>query len=169
MNTGTIYDSYVEEMQNGGFIKKFSTVNENDIELSEDDTSIYITLERDCHALSIRGIRESKIKNKIVTRPYGIYIKIYDYKGEEAKPSDAVKFSIIELDRSYFNKPNIKYYTTYYHYPYSAVSSKKFLGVKKGIVITKDKKLEINIIRNVEHIKIGKLELLIECDKWYKS
>ena len=32
----------------------------------------------------------------------------------------------------------------------------------------KNKRLEIRIIRNGEILKIGKFEIKIECDKWFK-
>lgn len=165
----TIYDLFLDEMQKSGFEKIYFKIQENDIELSDDDESIYITA-RDCRALSIRGIRESKARNIISNKPHRMYIKVYDYNGEEAKPNDAVRFSIIEINRSSAlpTDPQNRKHTVFYHYPYGLVSGGKFLGIKKGIVITKDKKLEIKIIRNGKPIKIGKLELIIECDRWIK-
>lgn len=165
----SIYGLFLDEMQKSGFEKIHFKIQENDVEISGDDESIYIVA-RDCRAFSIRGIRESKTRNIISSKPHSIYIKAYDYNGEEAKPNDAVRFSIIEVDRSSglpTDSQNRKH-IIFYHYPYSTLSGKKFLGIKKGIVITKDKKLEIKIIRNGKPIKIGKLELIIECDKWIK-
>lgn len=165
----SIYDLFLDEMQKSGFKKIDFKIKENDVELSDDDESIYVVI-RDCRALSIKGIRESKTRNIMSSKPHSIYIKAYDYNGEEARPKDTVRFSIIEVDRSsgFPTGSQNRRHTIFYYYPYSSLSGKKFLGIKKGIVITKDKKLEIKIIRDGKSVKIGKLELIIECDKWIK-
>lgn len=168
----TIYDLLIEEMEKN-FVRIPSKINENEIELSDNDESILITPRPlDCDTISIRGIRESKIKKILSSKPHSIFIKLYDYNGEEVLPNDTVRFSIIEPNKQaspceQISPENVKR-TVFYHYPYSLLSGGKFLGFKKGIVITKEKKLEIKFIRNGKPIKIGKLELIIECDRWMK-
>lgn len=161
-----IYDLFIEEMENSGFVRVPSKIEENEVELAEDDEAIYIKTEhlKNCNAFSIKGIRESKNENKIVERPHNIYLKIYDYDRKEARPEDAIRFAIIGTKRSTGQSSVI-----YYHYPYELLSSGKFIGIKKGMMITKDEKLEIKVIRGKEPIKIGKFELIIECDKWYSK
>lgn len=162
----TLYEQFVEEMERSGLKKVFSNLDEKDVELSDDDDIIYIT-PKDCQAISIKGIRESTIRGKLLTRPHYIYMKIYGDDGKEMVPEDAIQFSIATLKKSGLPTliPDEWSHVIYYHYPYRAVSSK--LKFKKGIVLTKNKRLEIRIIRNGEPLKIAKLEIKIECDKWF--
>ncbi|MBU0895968.1 MAG: hypothetical protein KJ584_05165 [Candidatus Omnitrophica bacterium] len=155
-------------MERTGLKKVFTNLDEKYVELSDDDDIIYITA-KDCNAISIRGIRESAIGGKLSTYPHYIRIKIYGYNGVEILPEDTVQFSIAELKKSGLPTlfPDKWPHVVYYHYPYRTVSSK--LKLKKGIVLTKNKRLEIRIIRNGESLKVAKFEIKIECDKWYNN
>jgi hypothetical protein len=157
----TLYDELIKEMRNRGLSNKYSMLEEKDVTISDDDESIYITV-NECKMISIKGIRESRIKRRLSTSPHYIYLKIYDYDYKEAEPEDSVQFSITEFGKKLFSEDR---HIIYYHYPYKMVSAK--LVIKKGIVITKDKRLEIRIVRKNIPLKIGKFELKIECDKWY--
>lgn len=159
----TLYDKLIEEMEKYGFRKVFANLDEKDVTISDEDDAIYITI-KDSQSISIKGIREAKVRGKLLTHPHYIYLKVYDYNYEEAKPEDAVQFSITELGKTLEKKEN---HVVYYHYPYRKVVTK--LGLKKGVVITKDKRLEIRIIRDGKPLKIGKFEINIECHKWYKN
>lgn len=161
----TLYDKFVEEMNKTGLRKVFANLEEKDVTLSDDDEVIYITI-KDCQAISIKGIRESTIRGKLFVHPHYMSIKIYDYNYQEAKPEDAVQFSVAELKKSGLSSPEWPH-IIYYHYPYRVASSK--LKLKKGIVITKNKRLELRIMRNGSPLKIGKFALKIECDKWFKN
>lgn len=164
----TLYEQFVEEMERSGLKKVFTTLDEKDVELSDDDDIIYI-MPKDCQAISIKGVRESTIKGKLLTHPHYIYIKIYGDDGKEMMPKDTMQFSIATLKKS--GLPTLTLdewpHVIYYHYPYRVASSK--LKFKKGIVLTKNKRLEIRIIRNGEPLKIAKFEIKIECDKWYEN
>lgn len=166
----TLYDEFTETMESIGLKKVFSNIIENDANISNNDSIISISLHKDCHAISIKGRRESTIKGKVVTKPYYIFMKIYDDKGDEIRPNDTVQFSIAELKKTGLPTltKNTYSHIIYYHYPYESISTLPGLVLKKGIVITKDKKLEIKIIRNGTILKIGKIELKLECDKWFK-
>ncbi len=161
----TLYDQFVEEMVKAGFKKVFAKLDEKDIGLSDNEDIIYI-LPKDCQAISIRGIRESTISGKLLIHPHYVQIRVYGYNGEEIMPEDAVQFSIATLKKSGLPtlSPDQWSHVIYYHYPYRLATSK--LKFKKGIVITKDKRLEIRIIRNGEPLKIAKFEIKLECDKW---
>ena len=163
-----LYEQFVEEMERSGLKKIFANLDEKDVGLSEDDDIIFIT-PKDCQAISIKGIRESTIRGKIITRPHYIYMKIYEEGGKEMMSEDAIQFSIATLKKSGLPTltPDEWSHVVYYHFPYRVVSSK--LKFKKGIVLTKNKRLEIRIIRNGEPLKIAKFEIKIECDKWYKN
>ncbi len=159
----TIYDKFTEEMNKRGLKKVFSNLDERDVYLSDDDEVINVTI-KNCQMITIRGIRESSIKGKLLVHPYYTSLKVFDYNNEEAKPEDAVQFGISELKRS--GLPGEWSRIIYYHFPYKAASR---LKLKKGVAITKNKNLEIKIMRNGSPIKIGKFEIKIECDKWYKN
>jgi len=164
----TLYQQFVEKMEMTGLKKVFANLDEKYVELSGDDDIIYITT-KDCQAISIKGVRESTISGKLSTHPHYIRMKIYGYDGNEIMPEDTVQFSIAELKKSGLPtlSPDKWSHVIYYHYPYRTASSK--LKFKKGIVLTKNKRLEIRIIRNGEPLKIAKFEIKIECDKWYKD
>lgn len=163
----TLYEKFIEEMEKSGLRKVLTSIEENDVDISDNDEVIYIKA-KGCQAFSIKGVRESTIRGKILTSPYYIRIKVYDNNYDEAKPEDAVQFGIAELKSGSVNKyPDGYSHVIYYYYPYRVASSG--LKIKKGIVITKDKILEMKIIRNGAPIKIGKFELKIECDKWYRK
>lgn len=167
MEETTLYEQFVYEMEKIGLRKKFSILEEKDVTLSDDDETIYITV-NGCHILTIKGIKESMIRGKIITPPYYFSIKIHGYDGKELIPEDTVQFSITEFRKSGFpTDSDIRSHVIYYHYPYSIASSK--LRFKRGIIITKDRRLEIKVMRNRELLKIAKFELKIECDKWYKK
>lgn len=159
----TLYDKFIEEMEKYGFRKVFANLDEKDVTISDEDDAIYITI-KDSQSISIKGIREAKIRGKLLTHPHYIYLRVYDYNYEEARPEDAVQFSITELGKISSDKES---HVVYYHYPYRTVVTK--LGLKKGVVITKDKRLEIRIIRDDKPLKIGKFDINIECHKWYKN
>lgn len=156
----TLYEKFTDEMERQGFRKVFANLDEKDVTISENDEVIYITIKDG--PISIKGIREAKLRGKLLTHPHYIYLKIYDYNYEEAKPEDAVQFSITELGKGLSNEDR---HVIYYHYPYRTVVAK--LGLKRGVVITKDKRLEIRIMRDGSPLKIGKFEINIECHKWY--
>lgn len=164
----TLYQQFVAEMERTGLKKVFTNLDEKDVGLSDDDDIIYITA-KDCQAISIKGVRESTIRGKLYSNPHYIHMKAYGYDGNEMMPEDAIQFSIAELKRTGLPTLTLDEWShvIYYHYPYRTVSSK--LRFKKGIVLTKNKRLEIRIIRNGEPLKIAKFEIKIECDKWYKS
>lgn len=163
-----LYEQFITEMERTGLKKVFTNLEEKDVGLSDDDKAIYVTT-KDCQAISIKGIRESTIGGKLSIHPHYIRMKIFGYGGNEMIPEDTVQFSIAELKRSGLptSSPDEWSHVIYYHYPYRTVSSK--LKFKKGIVLTKNKRLEVRIIRNGESLKIAKFEIKIECDKWYKS
>lgn len=163
----TLYEQFVEEMERSGLKKVFTILDEKDLELSDGDDIIYIT-PKNCQAISIKGVRESTVKGTLLTNPHYIYIKIYGDDGKEMAPEDTIQFSIATLKRSGLptSIPDKWSHVIYYHYPYRVCSKLKF---KKGIVLKKNKRLEIRIIRNGESTKIAKFEIKIECDKWYKN
>lgn len=160
----TLYEQFIEEMERNGFRKNFVNIEEKDVMLSNDDEVIYVTA-NDCEAISIKGIRESKIRGKIQTRPHQISLKVYDYNYTEAKSEDTIQFSVTEFRRVGLPTidPDASFHTIYYHYPYTSEK----LKLKKGMVITKNKRLELRIMRKGKPIKIGKFGIKIECDKWY--
>ena len=164
----TLYEQFVEEMEGAGLKKVPTILDDKGVELSDDDKIITIKA-KDCQAISIKGVRESTIRGKLITHPHYIYMKIYGYDGKEILPEDTIQFSIAELKKLGLPtlSPDIWSHVIYYHYPYRSASSK--LKFKKGIVLTKNKKLEIRIIRNGDLLKIGKFDIKIECDKWYKN
>ena len=164
----TLYEQFVEEMERTGLKKIFTILDDKGTELSDDDNIISIRA-KDCKMISIKGVRESTILGKLITNPHNIYMKIYGYDGKEILPEDTIQFSIAELKKSGLPtlSPDEWSHVVYYHYPYRLASSK--LKFKKGIVLTKNKRLEIRIIRNGDLLKIGKFEIKIECDKWLKQ
>lgn len=164
----TLYGQFVEEMERSGLRKVFTILEEKDVGLSDNDDTIIVSA-KDCQAISIKGIRESMVNGKLLTHPYYISMKIYGDDGNEILPGDTVRFGIGKLKKSGLPTltPDTWFHIVYYHYPYRLVSSK--LKLKKGIVITKDKRLEIKIERKGELLKIAKLDIRIECDKWYKK
>lgn len=177
MEEETLYEQFVQQMEKIGLRKEFSILEEKDVTLSDSDEIIYVTIPigtngrttgtNSYSTISIKGIQEASIKGKIKARPHYISMKIYGYDGEEAKPEDAVQFSITEFKKGLPTASEISSHVVYYHYPYRTVSEK--LKLKKGIVITKDRRLEIRIMRNGAPLKIAKFEIKIECDKWYKK
>ncbi len=163
----TAYDQFVNQMEDNGLRKEFTILEEKDVDISDDDEAIYVTIGK-CHMISIKGLRESSARGKIISHPYYMSIKIYGNDGQEALSEDAVQFSITEFKRAALpTVPESRSHIVYYNYPYSIVSSK--LRLKRGIVITKDRRLEIRVIRNNSPLKIGKISLKIECDKWFKE
>ena len=156
----TLYEQFVEEMERTGLKKVFTILDDKGVELSDDDEIISIKA-KDCQAISIKG--------KLLAHPHYIYMKIYGNDGKEILPEDTIQFSIAELKRPGLPtlSPDIWSHVIYYHYPYRSVLSK--LKFKKGIVLTKNKRLEIRIIRNGDLLKIGKFDIKIECDKWFKQ
>lgn len=160
----TLYEQFIEEMERSGFKKVFTILDEKDLELS-DDTIICIA-PKNCQAISIKGVRESTVRGKLLTKPHYIYIKIYGDDGKEMMPEDTVQFSIATFKKSGLPTliPHTWSHVIYYHYPYRVSSKLKF---KKGMVLMKNKRLEIRVIRNGEQLKIAKFEIKIECDKWY--
>lgn len=162
----TIYEQFIEEMENNGFRKVRYVIDEIYANLSDDDEAISVTA-HDCHMITIKGIKESKATNGIVTTPHNIYMKIYDDDGKELEHNDMVQFSIAEYIRK--GLPTVgqrENCCIYYSYPYRSVSSGAGVKLKKGIAITKDKRFDIKAIRKASPLKIGKFELAIECDKW---
>jgi hypothetical protein len=153
-------------MEKSGFRKARSVLDELYANLSDDDETISITA-RDCNAVTIKGIKDSTIRNGLTCNPHNISMKIYGYDGKELEPSDTIQFGITRL--TYKGLPTMKpdeHTTIYYHFPYRII----YLGTtfKKGIVITKDKILEIGIFRKSNRLKIAKFDLSLECDKWFK-
>lgn len=164
----TLYEQFIEEMERTGLKKVFTNLNEKDVGLSDDDDIIYIT-PKDCQVISIKGVRESTVCGKLLISPHYIHMKIYGHDGNEMMPEDTIQFSIATLKRSGLPTliPDEWSHVIYYHYPYRTASYK--LKFKKGIVLTKNKRLEIRVIRNGEPLDIAKFEIKIECDKWYKN
>ena len=165
----TLYEQLIEEWESSGYRKILSKIDENDVEISDNDEAIWIT-PQNCNMISIKGIRESKKGGKLSTEPHHIFMKVWDYNGEELRENDAIQFSLVELRRSPSSFPTDtpkQSNTVYYHYPYWLASSG--IRLKKGIIITKDKKLELKVIRDGKLIKFWKLELCIQCHKWYKK
>lgn len=164
----TLYEQFIGEMERAGLKKVFTILDDKNVELSDDDEIISIKA-KDCQIISIKGIRESKVGRKLITHPHYMCMKIYGYDGKELMPEDTVQFSIAESKRSGLPtlSPDVWSHVVYYHYPYRLASSK--LKFKKGIVLTKNKRLEIRIIRNGNILKIGKFDVKIECDKWFEQ
>lgn len=169
MEVITPYEQFVYQMEKIGLRKEFTILEEKDATISEDDEIIYITvptIEDKCRAISIRGIKETVVKKRMVTRPYYISIKIYTYGGQEANPEDTIQFSITEFKKIGLKvATDVSSHIVYYHYPYKVASDR--LRFKKGMIITRDRRLEIRISRNSIPLKIGKIEIRLECDKWY--
>jgi hypothetical protein len=162
----TIYEQFIDEMQKGGFGKARSIIDEIYADLSGDDETISVTA-RDCHMITIRGVKDSTRGNGLGSSPHKISMKIYGYDGKELADDDTIQFGISTL--IYKGLPTMdpdKYTTIYYHFPYRIIS----IGTtfKKGIAITKDKTFEIKIFRRSNRLKIGKFDLELECDKWFK-
>ncbi len=175
----TIYEQFIEEMENNGFKKVCSVIDEVYADLSDDDDAISITA-HSCHMVTIKGMKQSERVTKEygrVTSPHNIYMKLYGNDGKEFEHNDMVQFSIVESVRK--GLPTMDYKDDmghrerenrciYYSYPYRSVSTRAGIRFKRGMAITKDKKLEIKAIRNSLPLKIGKFELAIECDMWNK-
>ena len=162
----TKYEQFIDKMEMNGFRKNHSTLNEIYAKLSDDDEVISISA-IDCHMITIKGIKESITGDKKETPPHELHMKIFSDGGKELEPDDAIQFSIVETKRK--GLPTMDPDTSiliYYHYPYRTVSSKYGIKFKKGISITKDKRLDLKIFRGSENIKIGKFEMSLECDKW---
>lgn len=162
----TLYEQLIEEMEKSGFRQVHSIIDEMYAGLSEDDETISVTA-RDCHMITIKGIKDSTIGKGLGYAPHNISMKIYGYDGKELEHNDTIQFGITKL--TYRGLPTMKpdmYTTIYYHFPYRVIS----VGVKlkKGVAITKDKILEIRIFRNSNRLKIAKFDLALECDKWFK-
>ncbi len=162
----TRYEQFIGEMEKNGFLKVRSVIDEIYADLSDDDETISITA-RDCHMITIKGIKESTMADGRVTIPHNIYMKIYSNDGKELDNKDTVQFSITELRRRELSK-NI-HCCVYYNYPYGSVSAGTGIKLKKGISIVKDKKLNIKAMRKSTPLKIWKFELMIECDKWFRT
>lgn len=171
MEEDTLYEQFIYHMEKIGLRKEFSILEEKDVTLSGDDEVIYITIPKtgndNYSTISIKGIKEASIRGRIMTHPYYIFMKVYGYDGEDAKPEDTVQFSITEFKKGLPTASEINSHAVYYNYPYRVASEK--LRLKRGIVITKDRRLEIRIMRNSVPLKIAKFEIKIECDKWYKG
>lgn len=164
----TIYERFIEEMEKNGFRKVHSYIDEIYTKLSDDDEIVSITA-IDCHMVTIKGLKESLRGNEGNTPPHRIFMKVYSEDGKELGHNDTIQFSIINIERKGLpTVDNNTHCCVYYHYPYGSISSKKGIVFKKGIAITKDKRLEIRILRNSKQLKVGKYELNLECDKWYK-
>jgi hypothetical protein len=161
----TKYEQFIDEMEKRGFKKERSVINEIYAKLSEDDEIISIAA-HDCHMITIKGIRESTRSDRQVTPLHHIYMEIYDYHREKMNDNDTVQFAIAEFRNKGLPtmEPDI-HRCIYYQYPYKTVA----LGAKfkKGIAITKDKILEIKIIRSSKPMKIGRFSMELECDKWF--
>ncbi len=163
-----MYEQFIEEMEMNGFRKVHSNIDEIYVKLSDDDNIISISA-LDCHMITIKGIRESKRGDGNDTLPHRIFMKIYSDDGKELEEGDTIQFSIVNIERT--GLPTInpgKHCCIYYHYPYRTISSKAGVAFKKGIAITKDKTLEIRILRGPKKLAIGKFEIILECDKWFK-
>lgn len=171
MEEYTPYEQFISHMEEIGLRKEFSALEEKDVTLSEDDEVIYIAIPttgtNNISAISIKGIKEASIRGRIMTHPYYIALKVYGYGGEEAKPEDTTQFSITEFKKGLPSDQDVNSHIVYYHYPYRFLSGK--LRLKRGFIVTKDRRLEIRIIRDSVPLKIAKFELKIECDKWYKK
>jgi hypothetical protein len=171
MEEETPYEQFISQMEKVGLRKEFSTLEEKDVTLSEDDEVIYIAIPatgiNNYRAISIRGIKEASIKGRIIIHPYDITVKVYGYGGEEAKPEDSVQFSITEFKKGLPSVQETDSHIVYYNYPYRIASSK--VRLKKGIIVTKDRRLEIRVMRDSVPLKIAKFGIKIECDKWYKK
>lgn len=162
----TLYEQFIDKMESGGFRKVRSVIDEIYAGLSDDDETISITA-RDCHMITIRGVKDSTRGNGLGSSPHNISMKIYGYDGKELESNDAVQFGISKLIYRGLptEEPDI-HTTIYYNFPYRLISvGAKF---KKGIAIDKDKILEIGIFRNSNRLKIAKFDLDLECDKWFK-
>lgn len=165
----TIYEQFIYEMEMNGFKKIHSVLDENYSKLSDNDDIISVAA-LDCHMITIKGIKESITVDKKETPPHKLHMKIYSDGGKELEPNDAIQFSIVELKKRSglpTLEPDINC-CIYYHYPYKSISSKAGIKFKKGIAITKDKRLEMKIFRGFNLLKIGKYEMNLECDKWFK-
>lgn len=162
----TLYEQFIDKMESGGFRKVRSIIDEIYADLSGDDETISITA-RDCHMITIRGVKDSTRGNGLGSSPHNISMKIYGYDGKELESTDTIQFGITKLTYNGLptQEPDI-HTTIYYNYPYRVISvGAKF---KKGISISKDKILEIRIFRKSNRLKIAKFDLELECDKWFK-
>jgi len=163
-----MYEQFIEEMEMNGFRKVHSKIDEIYAKLSDDDNMISISA-LDCHMITIKGIRESKRGDGNDTLPHHIFMKIYSDDGKELEEGDTIQFSIVSIERTGLPSVNPgKHCCVYYHYPYRTISSKTGVAFKKGIAITKDKTLEIRIFRGPNKLAIGKFEIILSCDKWFK-
>ena len=145
----TIYERFIEEMEIHGFRKVHSILDETYTKLSDNDDIVSITA-IDCHMVTIKGMIESIRGKGESTPPHHMFMKIYSEDGKELEPEDTLQFSIISLERKGLpTEGRDGRCCVYYHYPYRSVSSEKSKGIalKKGIAITKDKRLEIKFLR----------------------
>jgi len=164
--SATIYEQFIDKMETSGFRKVHSVIDEIYAKLSDSDDVISVTAQ-DCHMITIKGINESISRYGGVTPAHKLSMRIYSEGGKELEYDDTVQFIIVELIRMGLPTidPGMKS-CIYYQYQYrSLLQGIKF---KKGIAITKDKRLDIKILRNSRYIKIGKFSLELECDKWSK-
>lgn len=163
-----MYEQFIEEMEMNGFRKVHSRIDEIYARLSDDDNVVSISA-LDCHMITIKGIRESKRGDANDTLPHRIFMKIYSENGKELEGGDTIQFSIVSIERTGLPTVDpVAHCCVYYHYPYRTISSKEGVAFKKGIAITKDKRLEIRILRGPNKLAIGKFEIILECDKWFK-
>lgn len=164
----TRYERFIEEMEMNGFRKDHSTIDEFYAQLSDHDDFVYITA-IDCHMITIKGIIESTRGNGVSTPPHHVCMKIYSEDGKELEPNDTVQISIVSFGRRGLPTADKDgNCCVYYHFPYRAISSEKGIALKKGIAITKDKRLEMKMLRKSNQLKIWKFEMSLECDKWFK-
>ena len=161
----TKYEQFIDEMEKNGFKKERSVINEIYATLSEDDETISVAA-HDCHMITMKGMRESARGDGTVTPIHHIYMEIYDYHREKMNDNDTIQFAVAEFRKKGLptEEPEV-HRTIYYHYPYRSVA----LGAKfkKGFAITKDKILEMKIIRSSKPVKIGRFSMELECDKWF--
>ena len=162
----TKYEQFIDEMERNGFRKVHSVIDEIYARLSDEDDIISITA-HDCHMMTIKGMKESKREDGSTTPVHKLFMKIYGEGGKELEHNDTIQFSIAEsIHKGLPTMDKDIYRCIYYQYPYRSLP----LGIKfkKGIAITKDKRLDIKIFRDSKPVKVGKFVLELECDKWLK-
>lgn len=168
----SIYEQFIEALQNLGLRHEHSFLKENDdnVIISEDDETIFIK-PVDCKSISIKGSRESIAKGRgMVGDPHRICLKIYDYENKEIQPTDTIQFGIIESYRDGHELSSLDKIvkTIQFRYPYK-LGSEGRIYLKRGVMLTKNKMLEIKVTRLSEPLKMWKIRLSLECDKWYEN
>ena len=158
------YAEFKKEMEEAGMKSEGYILHENDsrVTLIHDDTVIHVA----CDPGDMFTIRGNELcKSDEIYAPHRMYLSMINYEGNSPDPDDILEIRIIPAD-----KVNQSQTIFSVRCPYKCISSDTGLSINESIFLSKDKCIEIRILKVIKGTeyttRIASFNIDISCDMW---